>query len=556
MESNKSKHCEVCPSERFNRYPTVLSERSNETIYLGLDTLSGNEVAWRSHPLVGYSIAEREKILVRAELMKILTHPNVCKTKESWTTSDDVLCSITSKSSRTLREQINSIHPAKPKLIQKYCSQILSGLSFLHSQNPPIILGLLNCGEVLVCGTDGRLQIRLILRVPETLNEQTDIFSFGICVLEMITNHALEFDPTQPATAEALELLASVTDPEIKELIVRTILPGQMRPTAQELEDYIQSSIEEPVVNGTRDVIDGSSVIHREAFISAIVVEKTDNPSVVAITIKCDFPRSKAVTDKEQGTQWLSQRKEKSIKISSYDFGKDDPFTMAMELASSLPDFKQCENCSIVQSQLAEKLSDAVMDYFEEWKKIKAQSAMTDIVKFLVSELNFKFEWAKAFVDNEITLEDLKNIKESDLEKLVPALGPRRRLMNYVKESAPQASHVSVTTLPPNVDIAQGNSVITTAEIASMPVTVIEPMEAAKRERFSSEDMIVWVQRREDDEGTKGCQSLAVSEALDPRKTCEPYEIFGASADDPMASLMAKNVQDLARCPIELHGHL
>ncbi len=53
-----------------------------------------------------------------------------------------------------------------------------------------IILGTLNCGEVVVCG-DGRLLIGEILRVPENLNKQTDIVSFGSLHIQSI----LLFDP-------------------------------------------------------------------------------------------------------------------------------------------------------------------------------------------------------------------------------------------------------------------------------------------------------------------------------------------------------------------------
>lgn len=45
------------------------------------------------------------------------------------------------------------------KILKSWCRQILKGLSFLHSRNPPIIHRDLKCDNIFITGTSGCVKI-------------------------------------------------------------------------------------------------------------------------------------------------------------------------------------------------------------------------------------------------------------------------------------------------------------------------------------------------------------------------------------------------------------
>ena len=47
----------------------------------------------------------------------------------------------------------------KLKVLQSWCRQILKGLHFLHSRNPPIIHRDLKCDNIFITGTTGAVKI-------------------------------------------------------------------------------------------------------------------------------------------------------------------------------------------------------------------------------------------------------------------------------------------------------------------------------------------------------------------------------------------------------------
>lgn len=94
--------------------------------------------------------------------------------------------------------------------MKKWCRQILKGLAYLHSRNPPVIHRDLKCDNVFISGTTGSVKIgdlglatfktqtfaksmrgTMEFMAPEMFDEKydelVDIYSFGLCMLEMIT---------------------------------------------------------------------------------------------------------------------------------------------------------------------------------------------------------------------------------------------------------------------------------------------------------------------------------------------------------------------------------
>ena len=110
-------------------------------VWLAVDTDTGREVAWNAVDLrkVG-SAKEQQRIRQETELLTTLRHPHIIEIYDVWeNAARHTLCFITQKSSYTLKQHIANLHPAKIKVIKKYCRQILSALVYLHGLTPPII---------------------------------------------------------------------------------------------------------------------------------------------------------------------------------------------------------------------------------------------------------------------------------------------------------------------------------------------------------------------------------------------------------------------------------
>lgn len=95
-------------------------------------------------------------------------------------------------------------------VMKKWCRQILKGLAYLHSRHPPVIHRDLKCDNVFISSTTGCVKIgdlglatfktqtfaksmrgTMEFMAPEMFDEKydelVDIYSFGLCMLEMIT---------------------------------------------------------------------------------------------------------------------------------------------------------------------------------------------------------------------------------------------------------------------------------------------------------------------------------------------------------------------------------
>ncbi|RRT57374.1 hypothetical protein B296_00030649 [Ensete ventricosum] len=97
------------------------------------------------------------------------------------------------------------------RALKKWSRQILSGLHYLHSHDPPVIHRDLKCDNVFVNGNQGEVKIgdlglaailrhahsaHSVIGTPEFMapelyeeeyNELVDIYAFGMCLLELVT---------------------------------------------------------------------------------------------------------------------------------------------------------------------------------------------------------------------------------------------------------------------------------------------------------------------------------------------------------------------------------
>ncbi|KAH7296421.1 hypothetical protein KP509_26G022700 [Ceratopteris richardii] len=152
------------------------------------------------------------------------------------------------------------------RAVKKWSSQILSGLVYLHSQDPPVIHRDLKCDNIFINGNQGEVKIgdlglatilsqahvsQAIIGTPEFMapelyeevyTELVDIYSFGMCLLEMVTN---EYPYSECSNAAQIYkkvilgksplALGKVRNPHLRQFIEKCIAPASSRLSAREL---------------------------------------------------------------------------------------------------------------------------------------------------------------------------------------------------------------------------------------------------------------------------------------------------------------------------------
>eukprot|EP00360_Condylostoma_magnum_P000735 CAMPEP_0168316894 /NCGR_PEP_ID=MMETSP0210-20121227/20521_1 /TAXON_ID=40633 /ORGANISM="Condylostoma magnum, Strain COL2" /LENGTH=157 /DNA_ID=CAMNT_0008307155 /DNA_START=353 /DNA_END=826 /DNA_ORIENTATION=+ len=146
-----------------------------------------------------------------------------------------------------------------------WAKEILSGLDYLHSQNPPVMHRDLKPDNIFVMSHSGGIRIgdfglstvlrnslnKTFLGTPEYMAPEifdvnygtaVDIYSFGMCLTEICTQKPpyYEFDNLGSVCKAIMDRTEPVSftiiqDPEVKEFISLCLLNEANRPTASQL---------------------------------------------------------------------------------------------------------------------------------------------------------------------------------------------------------------------------------------------------------------------------------------------------------------------------------
>ncbi|KAK3036075.1 hypothetical protein RJ639_029828 [Escallonia herrerae] len=279
-------YVEKDPRGRYVRYNEVLGKGAFKTVYKAFDQLDGIEVAWNRVRIddVLRSPEDLEKLYSEVHLLRSLKNENIIKFYDSWIddkkkTVNMITELFTSGSLRQFRKKHRSVDM---KAIKNWARQILRGLDYLHSQNPPVIHRDLKCDNIFVNGNHGEIKVgdlglatvmqqptaKSVIGTPEFMapelyeeeyNELVDIYSFGMCMLEMVTFEYPYSECKNPAqiykkvtTGVKPAALGKVTDSKVKEFIEKCLLPASERLSAKELlkDPFLQCDIpKEPMRN-------------------------------------------------------------------------------------------------------------------------------------------------------------------------------------------------------------------------------------------------------------------------------------------------------------------
>jgi len=138
---------------RFVRTDKKLGNGTMKLVFLARDEEEGVDVAWNELDTTRAAPEVVKKFLNEIAVLEGLEHPNVLKCTAHFTTHGQKLVFITEMmTGGTLKAFIaqSRNHRLKPRVAQKVCRQLVRGLQYLHSRDPPVIHSNLMCENVFI----------------------------------------------------------------------------------------------------------------------------------------------------------------------------------------------------------------------------------------------------------------------------------------------------------------------------------------------------------------------------------------------------------------------
>ena len=258
------------PNLRYRRCE-VIGSGSFKIVYRAYDQDEGVEVAWNEIHLDKFSETETKQIFNEIKLLGDLEHPRILRLSHAWIDKKrNVLVFITEFfTNGTIRSYVSDIvrRPTR-SVISKWCKQVLEGLNYMHTHVPPVVHRDLKCDNLFIDASEGIVKIGDFGLSKEIPNGQAntclgtpaytapevytgkyttkaDIWSFGLCVLEMVTG---ETPYSECSTVGAIYIkvssgglpanLTKVKDPVIADIITICLLPEDLRPSAADLLEH------------------------------------------------------------------------------------------------------------------------------------------------------------------------------------------------------------------------------------------------------------------------------------------------------------------------------
>ncbi|WOL18010.1 hypothetical protein Cni_G26803 [Canna indica] len=201
-------------------------------------------------------------------LLSSLHHESIIKFHASWIDVDNRTLNFITEmfTSGTLREYRQTYPRVDIRAIKRWARQILHGLAYLHGHDPPVIHRDIKCDNIFVNGHLGQVKIgdlglaavlrgsqpaHSVIGTPEFMapelyeeeyNELVDIYSFGMCVLEMLSSEYPYSECSNPAqiykkvtSGKLPDAFHRIQDPVAKRFIGRCLENVAKRSSAKEL---------------------------------------------------------------------------------------------------------------------------------------------------------------------------------------------------------------------------------------------------------------------------------------------------------------------------------
>jgi WNK lysine deficient protein kinase len=259
------------PEGRYRRCE-IIGNGAFKIVYRAYDQEEGIEVAWNEIRLGNCRDMDMKSIQKEIVLLGELKHDGILRLFNAWIDKTrNVLVFITEFfTNGTIRSYTNDVvRTPNRTVIRKWCRQILDALNYMHTHNPVVIHRDLKCDNLFIDAGEGIVKIgdfglsREIASgeeaesklgtpaytAPEVYTGHygtgVDIWSFGLCVLEMVTGETPYSEcPNIGAiylkvSAHGLPYgLTKVVDPVIADFITLCLLPAEVRPSAEMLLEH------------------------------------------------------------------------------------------------------------------------------------------------------------------------------------------------------------------------------------------------------------------------------------------------------------------------------
>ncbi|XP_019057850.1 PREDICTED: probable serine/threonine-protein kinase WNK4 isoform X2 [Tarenaya hassleriana] len=261
-------YVETDPTDRYGRFGEVLGRGAMKTVYKAIDEMVGIEVAWSQVKLkeVLRSSVDLQRLYSEVHLLSTLNHKSIIRFYTSWIDVHRHTFNFITElfTSGTLREA--KYARVDIRAIKNWSRQILEGLVYLHGHDPPVIHRDLKCDNIFVNGHLGQVKIgdlglarilqdsrsaHSVIGTPEFMapelyeedyNELVDVYSFGMCVLEMITSEFPYSECNNPAqiykkvtSGRLPEAFYRVEGIEAQRFIGKCLVSASKRVSAKEL---------------------------------------------------------------------------------------------------------------------------------------------------------------------------------------------------------------------------------------------------------------------------------------------------------------------------------
>ncbi|MBA0571693.1 hypothetical protein Golob_002070, partial [Gossypium lobatum] len=131
--------------------------------YKAFDEANGIEVAWSQVRIdeVLQKPEDLERLYSEVRLLKSLKHSNIVRFYNSWIDDKKKTVNIITElfTSGSLRQYRKKHKKVDMKAVKSWARQVLAGLIYLHSHDPPIIHRDLKCDNIFINGNQGEVKI-------------------------------------------------------------------------------------------------------------------------------------------------------------------------------------------------------------------------------------------------------------------------------------------------------------------------------------------------------------------------------------------------------------
>lgn len=423
LNSQRS-YVEVDPSGRYGRFKEILGKGAMKTVYRAFDNVLGMEVAWSQVLLndVLRSPDDMQRLYSEVHLLKDLNHDSIIRFYHSWIDIDQRTFNFITEmfTSGTLREYRQKYEHIDIRAIKNWARQILRGLVYLHSHDPPVIHRDLKCDNIFVNGHLGQVKIgdlglaailrgsqraHSVIGTPEFMapelyeeeyNELVDVYSFGMCVLEMFTSEYPYSECSNPAqiykkvtSGKKPEAFYRIQDTEARNFVGKCLETVSKRLPAHELLMDPFLVVDEnlkPVVDRPLQIYSPKGVLVDMPFLLDIPSKSTDmtitgtvNPEDNSLFLKVQISHKDGYV--------------RNVHFP-FDIINDTAMDVAIEMVREL-DINDWE-----PYEIADMIEEEISALVPGWKDFKSPLSQQNNIDFIQDEENCPPELASCSPSN------------------------------------------------------------------------------------------------------------------------------------------------------------